>query len=413
MKRRAVITGLGVVAPNGVGIETFWSANINGVSGVDKVIFFETGPLDVMIAGQAKDFDPLKFLPEETVKRSDRFVHLGLAAAKMAMEDSRLDLEAEDREKIGVVLGSGLGGLLFHEEQIAAAMNKGLNRMNPLSVPRVTPNAVAGHIAIHFGLKGHNFVISTACSSGSHAVGEALRKIQSGELDVCVSGGVEAPLTQFTFAAYAALRVLSKNNASPQEASRPFDAKRDGFVLAEGAGVLIIEELEHALKRNAPIYAEISGYGANSGAHHMVIPVADGEDAARVMNSAVKDAGLKLEDIDYINAHGTSTHANDKAETQAIKKVFGTRAYQIPVSSTKSMIGHSIGAAGGIEAVVCALTVKHDLIPPTINYQHKDPDCDLDYVPNQARAVKVNAVISNSFGFGSSNVSLIFTKGGF
>jgi len=409
-KRRVVISGLGIVAPNGVGKEEFWQANIKGRSGIDRISSFDVSGLDSKICGQAKEFDPLKYIANETVKRTDRFVHLGLASTKMALEDSRLDLESEDRTKIGVVIGSGLGGILFHEEQIVVGFNRGVGRMHPLSVPRVTPNAVASHIAIQHRLLGPNMVISTACASGAHGVGEGFRKVQNAELDVCFSGGVEAPVTLFTFGAYAALRVLSKRNDSPQEASRPFDKERDGFVLAEGAAILILEEWEHALRRHAPVYAEIIGYASNSGAHHMVMPEPHGEDAANVIRGALKDARLSPEDINYINAHGTSTQSNDKAETQAIKKVFGDHAYKVPVSSTKSMIGHTIGAAGAIEALVSALVIKNDLIPPTINQQHKDSDCDLDYVPNQAREAKVKIALSNSFGFGSCNVCLVLSK---
>ncbi len=409
-KRRVVITGLGVVAPNGIGKQEFWKANIEGKSGVDRISSFDVSKLDSQIAGQVKQFDPLNYFPKEVTKKVDRFVHLGLASAKMALEDSHLDLNKEDRSKIGVVVGSGLGGVLFHEDQMMAAYRKGVDRMHPLSVPRVTPNAVASHIAIAFGLTGSNLVISTACASGAHAIGEGFRKIQYGELDLSLSGGVEAPLTQFTFGAYNALKVLSRGNDFPQEASRPFDKERDGFVLAEGAAVLLLEELDHALKRNAHIYAEVAGYAANSGAYHMVMPHPDGEDAANAMASALKDAKFTTKDINYINAHGTSTQANDKAETKAIKRVFGDYAYKIPVSSTKSMIGHSIGAAGAIEALICALVIENNLIPPTINYKHKDLDCDLDFVPNQARSTKVNTVLSNSFGFGSCNASIIFAK---
>ncbi len=411
MKRRVVITGLGIVAPNGIGKDRFWKANIEGKSGIDKVTSFDVSVLDSQIAGEIKEFNPVDYFPFEVVKRVDRFVHLGLASAKMALEDSRLNLEKEDRSKIGVVVGSGLGGVIFHEEQMMAALQKGIDRIHPLSVPRVTPNAVASHIAIQFGLTGPNLVISTACASGSHAVGEGFRKIQYGELDLCLSGGAEAPVTQCTFGAYDALKVLSRRNNSPQEASRPFDKERDGFVLAEGAAILCLEELDHALARNAHIYAEIIGYASNSGAYNMVMPHPDGEDAARVMASALKDAKLNTKDINYINAHGTSTQANDKAETKAIKKVFGDDAYKIPVSSTKSMIGHSIGAAGAIEALVCALVVENNLIPPTINYKNKDLDCDLDFVPNETRNAKVKFALCNSFGFGSCNVSVVFGKG--
>ncbi len=412
-KRRVVITGLGVIASNGIGKEEFWQANLKGESGIDRVTSFDVSNLDCQIAGQVKQFDPSRYVPAKLVNKVDRFVHLGLASASMALEDSFIDLGKEDKTKIGVVIGSGLGGALFHEEQIVAACQKGVDRIHPASVPRVTPNAVASHIAIRFGLTGSNLVISTACASGAHAVGEGFRKVQHGELDLCLSGGVEAPLTLFTFGAYNALKVLSKRNDSPQEASRPFDKERDGFVLAEGAAVVILEELTHALKRNAHIYAEVVGYAANSGAYNMVMPHPEGEDASDVMIGAIKDANLTIKEINYINAHGTSTQANDKAETKAIKRVFGDDAYKIPISSTKSMIGHSIGAAGAVEALVCALAIENDLIPPTINYKQKDSDCDLDYVPNETRSAKVNAALSNSFGFGSCNVGIIFIKGRF
>ena len=409
IKHRVVITGLGIVAPNGIGKDAFWQANVAGKSGIGKASF-DVSRLESKIAGEVKNFDPQQYMSVEIYKRVDRFVHLGLASAKMALEDSGLDLQKENKEDVGVIIGSGLGGVLFHEAQMAVAYEKGVDRIHPLSVPRVTPNAVASHIAIQFGLMGINMVISTACASGTHGVGEAFRKIQNGELSVCLSGGAEAPLTLQTFGGYCALRVLSKHNDQPQEASRPFDKERDGFVLAEGAAILVLEELNHARQRNASVYAEIIGYAANSGAHHMVMPQPEGKDAARVMRKAIKDAQLDLQDIDYINAHGTSTQANDKAETCAIKEVFGHHATKIPISSTKSMIGHTIGAAGAIEALVSALVIKNDLIPPTINYQHKDSDCDLDYVPEGARKTCVKTVLSNSFGFGSCNACLVLAK---
>jgi len=409
-KRRVVITGLGVVAPNGIGKDEFWKANIAGVSGVSKIESFDVSDLDSKIAAQIKDFNPLKYIPKEVVKRTDRFVHLGLTASQLALEDSKLNLQKEDKYRIGVVIGSGLGGVLFHEEQILAGYEKGVHRLNPLCVPRISPNAVASHIAIEFGLNGPNLVMSTACASGTHAIGEACNIIQDDRADILFTGGTEAPLTRFNFGAYCALRVLSQNNRVPQEASRPFDKKRDGFVMGEGSGILIIEELNHARRRNAPIYAEIIGYAANSGAYHMVMPLESGKDAAEAMAYCLKNAAIKPEEVNYINAHGTSTQANDKAETNAIKEVFSEYAYKIPTSSTKSMIGHSIGAAGAIEAVVCCLAIKNNLIPPTINYKYFDPDCNLDYVPNQARKAKVDVALSNSFGFGSTNACLLLRR---
>jgi 3-oxoacyl-[acyl-carrier-protein] synthase II len=409
-KRRVVISGLGVVASNGIGKEEFWKANVAGVSGVSKIENFDVSDLDSKIAAQIKDFNPLKYISKEVARRTDRFVHLGLLANKLALEDSRLDLQKEDRYRIGVVIGSGLGGVLFHEEQILAGYEKGVHRLNPLCVPRISPNAIASHIAIELGLNGPNLVISTACASGTHAIGEAFRMIQDDVANIIFTGGTEAPLTRFNFGAYCAMRVLSQKNNAPQEASRPFDKKRDGFVMGEGAGCLVLEELGHARRRNAHIYAEIIGYAANSGAHHMVMPLESGKDAAEAMAACIKNAGIKPEEVNYINAHGTSTQANDKAETRAIKEVFTEYAYKIPISSTKSMIGHAIGAAGAIEAVVCCLTIKNNLIPPTINYEYHDPDCDLDYVPNQARQAKVDIVLSNSFGFGSTNACLLLRR---
>ena len=408
-KRRVVITGLGVVACNGIGRDGFWKANMQGRSGIGKIARFDAEAFETRIAGEVKDFDPCQFMPLEVAKKVDRFVHFGLACSEMAIQDSRLDLEKEDKHRIGVIIGSGLGGMMFHEEQMVAIFEKGANRINPSSVPRISPNAVSSHIAIRHGLGGPNMVISTACASASHAIGEAFRKIQWGDMDICVTGGVEAPLTRLNFGAYCALRVVSKKNDVPQEASRPFDLQRDGFVLSEGGGGIILEELNHALERNAPIYAEVTGYASNSGARHMVMPDLSGEDAARVMADALKDADIDRTDVDYINAHATSTVANDRAETKAIKNVFGERAYKIPISSTKSMIGHSLGAAGGIEAVVCALAIKNKFIPPTINYKYKDPECDLDYVPIEGRRVQLNTVLSNSFGFGNCNACIVFS----
>ena len=407
-KRRVVVTGLGVVACNGVGVDAFWDANTAGRSGISPIDAFDVTDLASKVGGQVRGFVPGKYMPEDTAKRVDRFVHFGLACADMALRQSGLDLGAEDPERIGVIMGSGLGGLMFHEEQMVAAFDRGAHRINPAAVARISPNAVASQIGIRYGLKGPNLVISTACASGANAIGEAFRKIQYGEADVCLTGGVEAPLTQFNFGAYCALRVLSKNNQNPAGASRPFDLGRDGFVMSEGGAVLILEERERALRRGASVLAEITGYAGNSGAHHMVMPEPEGNDAARVMAAALRDAGLRR--VDYINAHATSTRANDVAETKAIRAVFGDEAPAIPISSTKSMIGHSIGAAGAIEAVVCVKALQEQLIPPTLNLDTPDPACDLDYVPHESRAAKMEHVMSNSFGFGNCNVALTFSK---
>ena len=408
-KRRVVITGIGVVSPIGIGKEEFWEANLKGKSGVKKIESFDTTGYSSKIGAEVLDFDPLKYMSKAVAKRADRYAQLGLAAAKMAVEDSKLNLEIENKYKIGVCVGTGLGGILFHEEQILEMIKGGPAAAHPLGVPKTSPNAVPGHIAIELGLKGINLAISTACASSTNAIGQAFDIIRLKRADVIITGGTEAPITPFTFAAYDSLKVLSaKRNDKPEEASRPFDMDRDGFVIGEGAGMLILEELEHAKKRGAHIYAEIIGYGATSGAYHMVMPDPSGEDAARVMRLAMEEAGIKPQDMDYINAHGTSTKVNDKIETQAIKTVFGDYANKVPISSTKSMIGHTIGAAGAIELIATILAMQNNIIPPTINYQTKDPECDLDYVPNKARkVVKLNIAMSNSFGFGSNNAAII------
>ena len=407
-KRRVVVTGLGVVACNGIGVDEFWRANRAGRSGISLIDAFATADFPSRIGGQVRGFDPAKYMPEKLAKQVDRFVHFGVAGAAMALDSSRLEQTAEDPDRVGVILGSCLGGMLFHEEQIVAAFDRGAHRFNPLAVPKVTANAVASHIAIRYGLRGPNLVISTACASGAHAIGEALRKIQHGEMDVCFTGGVEAPLTQFNFGAYCALRVLAKHNDHPAAASRPFDQGRDGFVMSEGGAILLLEERDRALRRGAPILAEVAGYASNSGAHHMVMPTPDGSDAARVMAAALHDAGVSK--IDYINAHATSTKVGDAVETKAIKSVFGLEAPRIPISATKSMIGHTLGAAGAMGALVSVLAIRDQFAPPTINLERPDPDCDLDYVPGEGRAAKIKTAMSNSFGFGSCNVTLVFSR---
>ncbi|MBU2102278.1 MAG: beta-ketoacyl-ACP synthase II [Candidatus Omnitrophota bacterium] len=410
-KRRVVVTGLGVISSIGLGKDAFWKANLEGHSGVRLIESFDTSHYRSKIAGQIRDFNPDNFIEHDIVRKVDRFVHFGLAATKLALDESGLIWAREDRHRIGVIYGSGLGGILFHEEQILRGYEKGTHRLNPLCVPRITPNAVSSQIAIAFGFYGPNLAISNACASGTNAIGEAYRKIQYSEADVIITGGAEAPLTEFTFGAYDVLRALSRRNHAPTTASRPFDAGRDGFVLAEGAATLVLEELTHARARGASIFAEIAGYATGSGAYHMVIPRPEGDDAAYVMKQALGDAGMATTDIGYINAHGTSTVLNDVTETKAIKDVFGAHARAIPISSTKSMLGHSIGAAGALEAVVSCLALTHQIIPPTINYETSDPACDLDYVPNTPRyGAHLAAVLSNSFGFGSNNACLVFKK---
>jgi len=407
-KLRVVITGLGVVACNGIGVNAFWRANREGRSGISRIDAFDTGELASKIGGQVRGFDPAEYMSPELASRVDRTVHFGLAASEMALRASGLELGREDPDRIGVIVGSGIGGLHSYEEQLVAAFERGAHRINPAAVPRISPNAVSSQIAIRYGLRGSNMVIATACASGAHAIGEAFRKIQYGELDIALAGGAEAPLTLFNAGAYCALRVLSKRNDDPTGASRPFDLGRDGFVLAEGGAMLVLEERERALRRGAPVVAELVGYASNSGARHMVMPDPDGADAARAMAAALKDA--KLSSVDYINAHATSTRANDVAETRAIQTVFGAQAGRIPISSTKSMIGHALGAAGALEAVVCANAIADSFIPPTINLVHPDPECPLDYVPLQGRPARLRTVLSNSFGFGNCNAALVFAE---
>lgn len=410
-KPRVVITGMGVLAPNGKTLQEFWKSNLEGISGVDHLTRFSPECVKVNIAGEVKDFDPDLYMLPAFHRKLDRFGQLGVAATKMAIEDAGVSFHNSESEGTGVIIGSGLGGLLFHEEQLMAAVEKKkLDWIASSCVPKISPNSVSSCIAMVFSVKGPNFAISTACSSGANAIGQALLLLRNGMVDVCIAGGVEAPITPFTFAAYQNLHALSRKNSQPEKTSRPFDKERDGFVLSEGAGVLILETEEHALRRGARIYAEVLGCGTNCGAYNMVAPQPDGLDAAAAMRRAIQDAEITSEEIDYINAHGTSTPFNDLAETRAIKNVFGERAYRIPVSATKSMIGHSIGASAAIEAVICAFVIQKQVIPPTINLDHPDSECDLDYVSHQCRKADVRTIMSNSFGFGSNNAVLIFRK---
>jgi len=410
MNRRVVITGLGIVASNGIGKDDFWRANVEGRSGVDRIERFNTEFFQTKIAAEIKDFHSEDFMEEQKAKKMDRFSQFAIASTKLAIQDGNYDLEKDDPYRVGVILGSGLGGMFFYEKQILTMQKKGRSKVHPASIIRVMPNAPAGQVSIELKLKGPNLTISTACTSGSHAIGQAFELIKNDKAEIMFSGGTEAPIVYYNYAGFDALQVMSKHNDMPTEACRPFDKNRDGFVMGEGSAVLILEELEHALNRSAKIYAEIIGYGLTSGAQHMVMPVESGEDAARTMKNALDDADIRPEEVDYINAHGTATLANDKSETKAIKKVFGDYAYKLPVSSTKSIIGHSFGAAGAMELVIGCLTIENNLIPPTINYKTHDLDCDLDYVSNEARQKKVRTVLSNSFGFGGNNTALILTE---
>ena len=411
MRRRVVVTGLGVVAPNGLGNDEFAKAIFNGCSGVDSITRFDTSKYSVKIAAEVKNFDPVDYMPVSVMRKTDRFAQLGIAATKLAIEDAGISDKRDVLSRAGIIVGSGLGGQNFHEETIIAVVRNNEPRKAAASaVPRIMPNAVSGHIAILYNIKGPNLVISTACSSSAQAIGESYEKIKNGSLDIVITGGVEAPITEVTIAAYQSMMVLTTRNGSPSEASRPFDATRDGFVIGEGAAILLLEEFEHAESRGATIYAEVIGFGSNCGAYHMVSPNPKGEDAALAMESAMEDGRIRPEQVDYINAHGTSTKWNDLAETNAIKLTFGSYAKKVPVSSIKSMIGHTIGAAGAIEAAASCLSLRNGIIPPTINLLHPDPECDLDYVPNKARSQPLTIVMSNSFGFGSNNAVLLFRK---
>jgi len=410
MKRRVVITGLGVISPIGCAKDIFWDNLIKGKSGIGPLTHFDASQYESRIAGEVRDFTPHPFIPPKDARRMEKFVQFGVTAAKNAVDDSGIDLSKEDPYRIGVLVGSGIGSLRIVEEQLKVIFEKGPSRVTPFLIPMLIVNMAAGHISIMIGVKGPNLCTTTACASGSHAIGEAMRIIQYGDADVMIAGGTESCITTLGVGGFCALKALSTRNDEPQRASRPFDKDRDGFVMSEGCGIVILEEFEHAKKRNAKIYGEIVGYGMTGDAYHMTAPDPEGEGAARCMANALKDANMKPEDIDYINAHGTSTMLNDKIETMAIKKVFGGLAKKTAVSSTKSMLGHQLGAAGAVEFVICCLSMEKGIIPPTMNYETPDPECDLDYVPNKARQVKVSACLSNSLGFGGHNATLCVKK---
>ena len=409
--RRVVVTGIGLVTPLGIGREETWSALIEGKSGIGPITQFDTTDFATKFAGEVKDFDPTKWIEKREAKSQDRFLQLAVVAATMAVEDSGFTVEGEAAERAGVYIGAGLGGVSTIERTHSALKEKGPRRgMSPYFVPMIIVNMAPGLVSIRFGLKGPSMSHVSACSTGAHSIGEAMRLIQRDDADVMVAGGCEATITPLGVGGFNAMRALSTRNEEPQRASRPFDLDRDGFVIAEGAGVLILEELEHAKKRGAKIYGELRGYGLSSDAHHMVQPPDGGEGAQRCMKLALRDAKLEPTQIGYINAHGTSTKQGDIAETVAVKTVFGEQAKKLAMSSTKSMTGHTLGAAGGIEAAFSVLALQRGILPPTINLETPDPACDLDYVPNSARQVKIEAALSNSFGFGGTNASLIFTR---
>ena len=408
--RRVVATGLGVVAPNGIGVETFWQNLVNGVSGIDRITRFDASYHDTKIAAEVKGFDPLLYMEKKEVKKMDRFIHYALAGAIMAVDDARLTVKEVERSRIGVLIGTGMGGIPALEETHKTMLEKGPGRISPFFIPSIITNLASGHIAIRFGVRGPNSCVSTACATGNHAIGDSFELIRRGMADVMFAGGTEAVISPLTIGGFGAMKALSTRNDAPQRASRPFDKGRDGFVMGEGAGVLILEELDHALQRGAKIYAELVGYGMSADAYHMTAPEPEGAGAVASMVLALESAGLQPEEVDYINAHGTSTPAGDAAETKAIKKVFRDHAYRLAVSSIKSMTGHLLGAAGGIESVATVLTLRHGVIPPTINYDEPDPECDLDYVPNKVRQSPVRVAFSNSFGFGGTNATLVFKQ---
>ncbi|PWB79101.1 MAG: beta-ketoacyl-[acyl-carrier-protein] synthase II [Candidatus Methylomirabilota bacterium] len=406
--RRVVVTGLGVVAPNGIGVEVFWENLINGVSGIDHITRFDASQHDAKIAAEVKGFDPLLYMEKKEVKKMDRFIHYAMAGAIMAVDDAGLTGKAIESCRSGVLIGTGMGGIPCLEETHKTLLAKGPSRISPFFIPSILTNLAAGQIAIRFGFRGPNSCVSTACATGNHSIGDSFELIRRGVADLMIAGGTEAVISPLTIGGFGAMKALSTRNDAPQRASRPFDKGRDGFVMGEGAGLVILEELEHAQRRGAPIYAELVGYGMSGDAYHMTAP--DSEGAGASMTLALESAGLRPEEVDYVNAHGTSTPVGDAAETKAIKKVFGEHAHRLAVSSVKSMTGHLLGAAGGIESVATVLTIRHGVIPPTINYDEPDPECDLDYVPNKARQIPVRVAFTNSFGFGGTNATLVFKR---
>lgn len=409
-ERRVVITGLGALSPLGKNKDEFWSSLIAGKGGIGRISQFDPTQYNSQIAGEIKDFDPSEYISPKDKKRMDRFVQCALVAAHQAVEDAQINFSNEDPFQAGVLIGSGIGSLYTIQEQTKVLLAKGPSKMSPFTIPMLIVNMASGWVAISFGVKGPNSAVATACASGGHAIGDAFKIIQRGDAQVMVAGGTESCICQTGVGAFCAMKALSTRNNEPERASRPFDKNRDGFVIAEGAGVVLMESLEHARKRNASIYAELVGYGMSGDAYHMTAPDPEGAGAARAMNEALRQAQIKPEEVSYINAHGTSTPLNDKVETLAIKKVFGEYAKKIPVSSIKSMTGHLLGAAGAVEFAACCLTIKHNIVPPTINYETPDPHCDLDYVPNKAREVKVDVAMSNSLGFGGHNASLVVRR---
>jgi 3-oxoacyl-[acyl-carrier-protein] synthase II len=410
LSRRVVITGLGVIAPNGNSTEESWRNTVAGKSGIRPITSFDISDFSTRFGGSIIDFDVTKYITAKEARKMDPFIHYGMAAAIQAMEDSGAEITDENRRRVGVLIGSGIGGLPGIEKGYQAFLDGGPRKISPFFVPSNIINMIAGNLSIKYGIKGPNFALVSACSTGAHCIGLAARMIASGEVDLMLAGGAENATSPTGIGGFASARALSTRNDNPQAASRPWDKERDGFVLSDGAGVMVLEDYEHARARGAAIYAELIGFGMNSDAFHMTSPSPNGEGAADCMRLALDNARLNKDEIGYINAHGTSTPAGDKAETDAVKGLFGERAYQIPMSSTKSMVGHMLGAAGGVEAIYTVLAIRDGVLPPTINYETPDPECDLDYVPNVAREKKLEVALSNSFGFGGTNGTLIFKR---
>lgn len=410
MKKRVVITGLGCVTPVGIGKQEFWNNIKSGVCGIEKITRFDASTFQTQIAAEVKDFNGEEYISKKELKRLDRFAQYAIAASKMAVEDADLDLDKVDKNNMGVIVGSGIGGVGTMEEQHEVLMKKGNKRVTPFLVPMMIGNMAAGQVSIFLGAKGPNTNVCTACASGTHSIGDAFKIVQRGDATIMVAGGSEAGITPLSFAGFCNMKAMSVRNDDPKTASRPFDKDRDGFVMGEGAGIVILEELEHALKRGAKIYAEVVGYGLTADAYHMTTPAEDGEGATRAMEMALRDGDVSIDEVDYINAHGTSTPYNDRLETLAIKNVFKEKAYDLCVSSTKSMTGHLLGASGAVEAIICAMSVKDGFVPPTINVQNLDEELDLDYVLDNGRDRDIRYAMSNSLGFGGHNATIILKK---
>ncbi|MBI4482591.1 MAG: beta-ketoacyl-ACP synthase II [Acidobacteria bacterium] len=410
MNRRVVVTGVGLVTALGIGTQQTWEALLAGKSGIGRISRFDASDFSVKIAGEVKGFDPANWIEKKEIKKMDTFIHFAIAASEFAVQDARLKVLPESAERVGVYIGSGIGGFAVIEREHTKLLEGGPRKISPFFIPATIVNLASGQVSIRYGAKGPNSAPCTACTTGTHAVGDAFKIIQRGDADVMIAGGAEAAITPMGVGGFAAMRALSTRNDEPEKASRPFDKLRDGFIIGEGAGVLILEDLETAVRRNAQIYCELVGYGMTSDAYHITEPSENGEGAQRVMQVTLRDAGVRPEAVEYINAHGTSTYFNDRNETLAIKRVFGDHAYKMAISSTKSMIGHLLGAAGSVEAGVAALSVYHQTLHATVNQEVKDPDCDLDYVPNQARKAEIRYALSNSFGFGGTNGALLFKR---